>query len=253
MPTPDVVPINAPRSKEPSGPPILGEIIGLTYEADGTHLLRDVDLALSATSRTVIIGPNGAGKSLLLRVLHGLVAPSTGEVRWSGRPMDGASRRQQAMVFQRPILLRRSVAANLRFVLRERGHDANDEVHRLLEEVGLAEFAKRPARLLSVGEQQRLALARALATRPRVLFLDEPTASLDPSATATIETMVQQAHQGGTKIVLVTHNLSQARRLADDVVFLHHGRVIEHTPGPRFFARPTTDLAREFLNEQLLR
>jgi tungstate transport system ATP-binding protein len=226
---------------------VAGETSGLVYEAAGRRLIDGLDLRIPAHGLTVIMGPNGAGKSLLLRLLHGLISPSAGVIRWHGRPLDSGIRREQAMVFQRPVLLRRSVAANLRFALRIRGRPRPADVERLLDEVGLADRAGQPARLLSGGEQQRLTLARALATEPQVLLLDEPTASLDPAATAAIEAIVRRAHARGTKILYVTHDLGQARRLADDVVFLHRGRLAEHAPAEAFFAsvhRPRPTISR---------
>jgi tungstate transport system ATP-binding protein len=174
-------------------------------------------------------------------------------VRWDGRPVDAAVRRRQALVFQRPVLLRRSAAANLRFVLRLRDKaSGRGRVLELLRQVGLDDQADQPARLLSGGEQQRLTLARALALEPDVLFLDEPTASLDPASTAAIETIVQGAHARGTKIVFVTHDLGQARRLADDVVFLNRGRLAEHSPADVFFDKPASEAARDYLAGRLI-
>ncbi len=250
---PEVIPISRGHAANGGvGPDPVGEVRGLVYEAGGRRLIDGIDLELPRDSRTVVLGPNGAGKSLLLRLLHGLLRPSAGEILWSGRPLDATVRREQAMVFQRPVLLRRSVAANIRFVLKLRSRAARGEVERLLAEVGLAEQAHQPARLLSGGEQQRLTLARALATRPRILFLDEPTASLDPSSTAAIEAIVQRAHARGTKIVFVTHNLGQARRLADDVLFIHRGRLAEQSPAARFFDQPSSQAAAAYLDDRLL-
>jgi tungstate transport system ATP-binding protein len=116
-----------------------------------------------------------------------------------------------------------------------------------LEQVGLANMARKPARVLSGGEQQRLALARTWALRPQVLFLDEPTANLDPAATKRIEAIIDAIHGNGTKIIMTTHDLGQARRHADDVVFLHRGRLLEHTPAATFFARANSPEARAFL------
>jgi tungstate transport system ATP-binding protein len=211
-----------------------------------------IDLRIPARSLTVVMGPNGSGKSLLLRLMHGLIDPTAGQVLWDGRPMDEAVRRGQAMVFQRPVLLRRSVAANIRFVLKHRGGSSSDRTAALLDEVGLASRARQPARLLSGGEQQRLALARALALDPRVLFMDEPTASLDPASTAAIEAIVKRIHDRGTKIVFVTHDLGQARRLADDVAFLNRGRLVEHAPASQFFDTPASREARDFLAGRLI-
>jgi len=230
----------------------LGEARGLVYRVGDRALIDGIDLKIPRGSRTVVMGPNGAGKSLLLRLLHGLLTPTSGQVLWGGRPLDGGQRQHQAMVFQRPVLLRRSVAANIRFVLNLRGRAAPDRVAQILDEVGLAACARQPARLLSGGEQQRLTLARALATDPQVLFLDEPTASLDPASTAAIEAIVKRAHERGTKIVFVTHDLGQARRLADDVVFLNAGRLAEHSPAQTFFDNPLSRAARDYLDGRLV-
>src|SRR5690606_2117557 len=156
---------------------------GVGFVARDTVLLDDVSLTIDGPGVTVLMGPNGAGKSLLLRILHGLLVPTTGRVSWAGRRPDEAVRRRQAMVFQRPVLLRRSVRANLEFVRKQDGRAIDPaRTEALLERVGLSGFGPRPARRLSGGEQQRLALARALALDPEVLFLDEPAASLDRSA-----------------------------------------------------------------------
>jgi tungstate transport system ATP-binding protein len=231
-------------------PRALGEARDLVYRIPGATLIDHVNLSLPRGTLTVVMGANGAGKSLLLRLMHGLLSPSSGQVLWDGRPLDMASRRRQAMVFQRPVLLRRSVAANLRFVLGLRGGDPA-RVQELLVMAGLADRARQPARLLSGGEQQRLCLARALALNPQVLFLDEPTANLDPASTAAIEATVRQVSATGTKVVFVTHDLAQARRLADDVVFLERGRVAEHRPAPSFFERPDSAPARDYLDGRL--
>lgn len=212
--------------------------------ADAT-VLDGVALDLGQRGCTVIMGPNGAGKSLLLKLLHGLIPATCGTVDWNGTSAASATARQ-ALVFQKPILLRRSVAANLDFVLRTRGKDRS-QCQAMLDHVGLGHKAKQPARLLSGGEQQRLALVRALATDPEVLFLDEPTASLDPASTEAIEQIVRAARDHGVRVVFVTHDIGQARRLADDVVFLHRGRVTEHTPATRFFPMPQSGAAQDYL------
>lgn len=238
-----------PEVTEPSSP--LGETRALVYRAGGANLIDRVDLRIPSGTLTVVMGPNGAGKSLLLRLLHGLLQAASGQVLWEGRPLDEDLRKHQAMVFQRPVLLRRSVAANIRFVLKLRGAGASWRIAEILEEVGLASQAEQPARLLSGGEQQRLSLARALVLKPRVLFLDEPTASLDPTSTAAIETIVRRASERGTKIIFVTHDVAQARRLADDVVFLSRGRLVEHTPARRFFDHPASQAASDYLAGRL--
>ncbi|MGI9409269.1 MAG: ATP-binding cassette domain-containing protein, partial [Hyphomicrobiaceae bacterium] len=163
-----------------------------------------------------------------------------------------AVRLRQAMVFQRPVLLRRSVAANIDFVLALRGGPSPARRDALLDHVGLAARARQPARLLSGGEQQRLTLARALATEPDVLFLDEPTANLDPASVLMIEDIVTAAHANGTKIIFVTHDIAQARRLGGDIVFLDAGRVVEHRVADEFFGSPETETARAYLDGRLI-
>ncbi|WP_172327431.1 ATP-binding cassette domain-containing protein [Mangrovicoccus sp. HB161399] len=226
------------------------QVSGLRLEAGGAVLLDGVDLALAPAGCTVIMGPNGAGKSILLKLLHGLIAPSAGRVSWNGLDAARATARQ-ALVFQKPVLLRRSVAANLDFVLKARGRDRSrrDE---LLADVGLLAKARQPARLLSGGEAQRLALARALATGPEVLFLDEPTASLDPASVLVIERIVGEARARGTRIIFVTHDIGQARRIADEVVFLHRGRVAEHAAAADFFPEPRSQAARDYLAGRII-
>jgi tungstate transport system ATP-binding protein len=243
--------VRAQGAVEPSSdldrPPPLAETRDLVLEIGGKRLVDGIDLRLSRGTITFVIGPNGAGKSLLLRLLHGMIRPTSGAILWEGRPLDEDMRRRQAMVFQKPVLLRRSVAANIEFVLKLRGRNSPRRCEELLEHVGLLAHARQPARLLSGGEQQRLALARALALEPRVLFLDEPTASLDPASTLAIETNMSRAHAGGMKIVCITHDIGQTRRLAQDVVFLHRGRVLEHRPAKAFFSKPSSGPARDYL------
>lgn len=226
------------------------EVESLAFEAGGQRLIDGIDLTLRPGARTVVMGPNGAGKSLLLRLLHGLLQPTAGVIRWAGRAADSRVRMRQAMVFQRPVLLRRSTAANVRYALRAgglRGAELERRISVWLERAGLSDLSKRPARVLSGGEQQRLAVARALSREPEILFLDEPTASLDPASMLAIEQLLQAANAAGTKIVLVTHDLGQARRLADEVVFLYRGRVEEMCPAERFFENPRSDKARAFV------
>ena len=218
----------------------------------GKALLDDVSFVVGAGGPTVIMGANGAGKSLLMRVLHGLVQPTSGSVIWgAGLDADVAGRRS-ALVFQRPTLLRRSVRANIEFVLSHHPRAARRQTAQVvLEQAGLAELAASPARTLSGGEQQRLAMARALASFPEVLFLDEPTASLDPASTLAVERMIATAVEGGTKVVLVTHDIGQSRRLASEVVFMANGRVSEAGVAAAFFAGPTSAAGRAYLDGEL--
>ena len=222
--------------------------------AVGEHpILHGITLTLDAGPRSVIVGPNGAGKSVLLRLCHGLLKPTSGRIVWNSPEVPGAPRRQ-AMVFQRPVMLRRSALANIVYALECSGVLApwrQDRALAALERVGLAGSADRPARVLSGGQQQRLALARAWALDPEVLFLDEPTASLDPGAAQEIEGVIQSMHASGTKIVMVTHNLGQARRLGDEILFMHQGRIAERAPADRFFREPHTPQAAQFLEGEL--
>jgi len=230
------------------------ELDGLAFEVRGKRLIDDITLTLGGGPRTVILGPNGAGKSLLLRLCHGLLQPTAGNVRWQGPGAVGNSRRQ-AMVFQHPVMLRRSAAANIDYALKLKGIPRTlrrTRAREVLDDTGLTGLAHRPARTLSVGEQQRLALARAWAAAPEVLFLDEPTANLDPAATRAIEEIIGAIDLTGTKIVMTTHDLGQARRLADEIVFLHRGRLLEQRPAAEFFARPATPEAAAFIEGRLL-
>lgn len=236
----------------------LGHILPLSleevsYEAGGRRLIHGISAEFSAGPRTIVLGPNGSGKSLLLRLCHGLIQPSAGRVCWQG-PETEDQGRYQAMVFQRPVMLRRSAKANIDFALSLRRLSRTERrrrVARVLGETGLARFAKQAARVLSSGEQQRLALARAWALEPEVLFLDEPTANLDPAATRAIEAIIQSMHLAGTKIIMTTHDLGQARRLAHEIVFLHQGRLVERSPAERFFQGPSSPEARAFIDGRL--
>lgn len=220
---------------------------GLRFSAGGVEIIRGIDLTLRAGGPTLVVGPNGAGKSVLLRLLHGLLPPGAGVVRWAAAD----ARKRQAMVFQRPVMLRRSVLANAEYPLRLAGIDPAQAMA-ALERVGLAGLAGRPARRLSGGEQQRLALARAWAMGPEVLFLDEPTASLDPAATRQVEAIIAAIAAQGTKVVMTSHDLGQARRLAEEVVLLVAGRVNAAAPAREFFERPPTGEAAAFLRGDLL-
>lgn len=220
------------------------------------RVLLDVpDLVLDGAGPTLILGPNGAGKSLLLRCLHGLAVPESGTVTQDAKVLDHTQRLRQAMVFQTPVLLRRSVAGNLAYVLRRQGLRRADRKRRiaaLLEEGGLSGKARQPARSLSGGEAQRLAILRAMAMRPDVLFLDEPTSSLDPAATQAVERLVHLAAERGTRIVMVTHDIGQARRLGRDIVFMASGRIAERAAAATFFDAPATRAARQFLSGALV-
>lgn len=226
---------------------------GVDIRRGTTVLLRNLSFTISAGPPTVLIGPNGAGKSTLLRAAMGLIAPTSGDITWGGRK--GPSPMGRAIVFQRPVMLRRSCAGNLGYALGAAGvvgAQRKSRLAHLLQIVGLEALADRPARQLSGGEQQRLALARALARNPAVLFLDEPTASLDPAATKAIEDLVRVVSETGVKVVMATHDLGEARRLAGEILLLHRGVLIESRPAQEFFADPRTDTAKRFVAGELL-
>jgi tungstate transport system ATP-binding protein len=225
----------------------------VSFVAGGRAILERVSCEFATGPRTVILGPNGAGKSVLMRLCHGLLRPTSGRIVWRGSPEERRPR-GQAMVFQRPVMLRRSALGNVTYGLQLAGISRAERERRartVLDAVGLAAVAARPARVLSGGEQQKLALARAWALEPEVLFLDEPTANLDPGATREVERIVEQIHAAGTKIVMTTHNLGQARRLADEILFMSAGRVAEHALVEHFFARPSTEEAAAFIKGEL--
>ena len=229
------------------------ELNELTFSAGGTAIINGISAKIEAGPRTIILGPNGAGKSVLMRLCHGLLTPTGGSIVWHGA-RNGDLRRHQAMVFQRPVMLRRSALANVVYGLQLAGKSRRESELRamdVLEVVGLEQQAGRPARVLSGGEQQRLALARAWALGPDVLFLDEPTANLDPASAHDIENIVNTIHASGTKIIMTTHNLGQARRLGDEIIFISNGRLMEHTPIDRFFREPASSEAAAFIKGEL--
>ena len=224
----------------------------MCFRVNQETLIDNIDLNVENDAISVIMGPNGAGKSLLLRLVHGLLTPTSGHILWNGRDLDLATRQRQALVFQKPVLMRRSVGANIDFVLQSTGRNRRQRRDRLLQEAGLLRQRDQAARLLSGGEQQRLALARALATEPEVLLLDEPCASIDAGATLQIEHLLRQTRDRGVKIILVTHDTGQARRLADDIIFMHNGRLLEHRPAQDFFAAPSSEPARAYLEGRIV-
>ena len=216
----------------------------------GRALLDGVGFSVGAGGITALMGPNGAGKSLCLRLMAGLEVPSNGTVRFTPTRPDA---KDLALVFQKPVLLRRSVRGNLAHALAMLGvPNAATRLAELLDLAGLTTMADRPARLLSGGEQQRLAMVRALAADPTWLLLDEPTASLDPASTLAIETLIRRAADGGATVILVTHDAHQAERLADWIVFLHQGRVVETSASGQFFRAPESREARAYLAGDLL-
>ncbi|RYH06892.1 ATP-binding cassette domain-containing protein [Tropicimonas sp. IMCC6043] len=220
---------------------------------DGRDIIGPLDAELAAEGTTLVIGPNGAGKTTFLRMLHGLERLSGGTLRWQA--LEREVRRRQAFVFQSPVMMRRSVLENAAYPLILRGRtrrQAREAAAGWLARIGLAEAAERPAHVLSGGERQKLALARALVTEPDLLILDEPCASLDGRATREIEALLVAARAAGTRVVMSTHDMGQARRLASDVLFLHRGTIREAGPAEAFFEQPQTPEARAFLRGDIV-
>ncbi len=227
---------------------------GLQFGINGRKIIKDVSFWIGSSGRTVILGPNGAGKSVMLRLCHGLLKPCGGEIRW-GNLAVARAREQQAMAAQHPVLLRRTVTGNLLHVLRVKGVPHRERqalVDAALLQAGLAGLGARAARTLSGGQQQRLAIARAFVLRPAVLLLDEPTANLDPAAVRGVEELIGAIGAAGTKILMTTHDIAQARRLAADVMFLNDGRLLEHAPAAEFFTSPKHPAVARFLAGELL-
>ncbi len=251
-------PIQTDRT--PDDGPALASVLpiaarGLMLARNGRPLIDGIDLVLNGQGITMVMGPNGAGKSLLMKLLAGLLRPDAGEVRWNGCAPDRARAPRIGYVFQKPVLLRRSVFGNILHALKAVGVKRAERRERATEALvraRLEHLAAMPARLLSGGEQQRLALVRALAARPQLLLLDEPTANLDPASTAGIEALVLEAARAGTRVLFVSHDKGQVRRLADDVVFMHDGKIGERSAADDFFESPKSPLARHFLEGGLL-
>ena len=228
------------------------EVAHLAYRAAGRVLIDDVGFTSAGGDCTALLGANGAGKSLLLRLCHGLLQPHAGRVRWDGRS-PRAMGSSITMIFQKPVMLRRSVRANVAYALSVQGTPRARRAARVeaaLELVGLAGCGDRPAGVLSGGQQQCLAIARAWALRPSVMLMDEPTARLDTRSAARVEEIIRALHRDGIKIVVTTHDLAQARRLCGEVVFLDEGRLVQHCRIDDFFARPETDVVCKFIQSQ---
>ena len=225
------------------------EVNNLNLTIAGNQLLHDISVRSFTPGVTMVMGPNGAGKSLFLRCLHGLLIPTSGSIRLLNKPHE-ATTASQSMVFQKAVLLRRNVIKNLEFAAPN--GTPTTEITGLLEKVHLNGKELQPARLLSGGEQQRLALARSLLTKPRLLLLDEPTASLDPASVLIIERLISEATEQGVKCIFISHDLGQAKRLGADIIFLHQGRLAEHTDAETFFTSPQSREAKAYLNGEIV-
>ena len=226
----------------------------ISYSVGGRTLVDGLTCSIQQGRRTFLIGPNGAGKSLAMKLWHGLLTPTSGQLSWDGQDWQDDFRTQQSMVFQSPVMLRRSVQANLEFVLSSRGvENSKTLIADALKGAELDHLTRRPARVLSGGEAQRLAIVRALIVRPRLLLLDEPTSNLDPGATMKIENLIKKASAQGVTIVMVSHSVGQVKRLAQDIVFMDGGRVIETGPANEVLSAPKNEETAMWLDGGLVR
>ena len=222
----------------------------VSYRVGRRDLLEGLNLEIEAGSFTIVLGPNGSGKTLLLQLCHGLIQPTRGAPLWNN---GSALPPCQTMVFQKPVLLRRTALENISYVLRDIPRaERVTEAANALRWAGLEYLADRPALVLSSGEQQQLALARAHALKPTVLFLDEPTANLDPNASVRIEGLIRAIHESGTTVMMTTHNLAQAQRLGDNIAFLNEGRIESHQANKAFFETPQSPLAASFIQSEVI-
>ena len=220
----------------------------LTLILDNRKKLSSLNLSINSNNVTVIMGPNGAGKSLFLKILNGILTPTSGCITWNNKKQFSDTLNTQAFVFQKPILLRRSVIANLDYMDSVLGYKKKISKDRLLEIVQLKKQKNQPARMLSLGEQQRLSLVRSLMLRPNLLLLDEPTANLDPASTKIIEDIILNLKMMGIKIIFVTHNILQAKRIADEIIFLNEGKMVEHLNKQEFFSNSKSIEVQNYLN-----
>ncbi len=236
----------------------MSSILPLTLKAavvrkGGVQIIGPLDFSLEGKGCSVLIGPNGAGKTTFLRLMHGLEKTRSGSVFWNAGQKE--VRLRQSFVFQTPVVMRRTVRDNIAYPLLIRGRrrkEALDEADRWIEEVGLTASSQKDARILSGGERQKLALARAMITTPDVLFLDEPTTNLDGASTQEIEALILRAKEKGVRIIMATHDFGQSRRLGDEIVFLYRGQIRERGAVDDFFDHPTTDEARTFIDGDIL-
>ena len=220
----------------------------LSLTLDERKILSSLNLSINSDDVTVIMGPNGAGKSIFLKILNGILTPTSGCITWNNKKQFSDTLNTQAFVFQKPILLRRSVIANLDYMDSVLGYKKKISKDRLLEIVQLKKQKNQPARMLSLGEQQRLSLVRSLMLRPNLLLLDEPTANLDPASTKIIEDIILNLKMMGIKIIFVTHNILQAKRIADEIIFLNEGKMVEHLSKKEFFSNSKSIEVQNYLN-----
>ncbi len=224
----------------------------ITYKLNNNLILNNISLEIEKGKPKIILGSNGAGKTTLMRMCHGLIQPSSGQIQWQGN-INQNKFRNQSMVFQRPIMLKRSVKKNLEYVLKIHNTPRNKIltlIDEILDLVNLKNQLNFPAYSLSNGEQQKLAIARSWLLKPEVLFLDEPTASLDPSSTQSLEEIIKTIVNSGSQIIMSTHNLAQAKRIEGEIIFLSKGEIIKHSSNEIFFKESKNKEIMSFLNNE---
>ena len=217
-----------------------------------TKILDKIKCKIHNESIVAVLGPNGAGKSMFLKTINGLIGVRSREIKFNSIEINDYIRKEIAMVFQKPTLLRRSVFENMQFVLERKNKLSNIEIMKLLQRVSLDTFKDKPARLLSGGEQQRLCLARSLLINPSLLLLDEPTANLDPYSLNLIEEIILDENKKGKTIIFTTHDMGQAKRLAKEILFFNKGKLLEQTKAINFFKKPKTKEAQSYINGKIL-
>ena len=215
------------------------------------NLINIPNLQFDSKSISVIIGPNGAGKSLLINLIQGLIIPSTGTIKVKSLTTDD-NRKKVSIMMQKPVFLRRTTEQNIQFVLELNKDKRKVSYLDVLERFDLIAQKKILANKLSGGEKQRLALALAICTNSKILLLDEPTANADPLTTIKIEKIIKEEAIAGKKILLVTHNISQAKRLGQDIAFIHRGKVLEHCDKAVFLNHPKVKEINQFLEGEIL-
>jgi tungstate transport system ATP-binding protein len=226
----------------------------VAYEIDGLKLIKGINLEINSIGSTIILGHNGSGKSLLLKLLHGVITPSSGQITWNNI-IPASNQYWRTFLLQRPTFFKQTVHYNIEFVLRIAGIPVNEyktRCQQALEICGLANISHRFTHSLSGGELQKLSLARAWVLKPDVVLLDEPTVALDPPSVIGFENIIQQFKQSHTKVIMTTHDLAQAKRLADEIVFIDAGKVIEQSPAGNFFSGPQSKQAQNFISGELV-
>ena len=226
----------------------------VSYQVASKTLIDNLSAEIQSSGVTIILGHNGAGKSLLLKLMHGVLQPSSGSLHWQNTQPD-SQQYWRTLVLQNPSFFERSVRFHLEFVLKISQTEKSQQQARIehaLDICGLSELHKRKVSSLSGGEIQRLSLARAWVLQPEVLLLDEPTVALDPPAAYQFETLVKQFRDSGSKIIMTTHDIPQAQRLADEVIFIYQGKLEEQANARTFFQAPTSTIAQHYLKGQLV-